>query len=211
MVSVGNSLAFSVPDHLAEQFGNLRDTLGSVFGIYTVMKYLRITIAKLRGKPLPSEETEQLSTESFNTFHNTNDPNVPTSSRKPLIIFLLALFGLPYLMSKLIRGLAYAQSHALQPRHPPFNPSTAEFFRATFDFLPQNAAAEVPLRKGDVVAVVVKAAGGWWKVRLRDGRQGYVPASYLENVHNPSRSPPPIISPPGEKGHAFIEEFKDDS
>ena len=207
MVSVGNSLAFSVPDHLAEQFGNLRDTLGSIFGIYTLMKYLRIAIAKLRGKPLPSEETEQVNAEPFN---NTHEPNAPTPSRKPLIILLLALFGLPYLMSKLIRGLAYAQSHTLQQRHPPFDPSKAEFFRATFDFLPQNAAAEVALRKGEVVAVVAKAAGGWWKVRLRDGRQGYVPASYLENVHNPSRSPPPIISPPGEKGPAFIEEFKDE-
>jgi peroxin-13 len=191
---------------LAEQFGNLKDTLGSIFGIFTLMRYLRIAIAKLRGEPLPPEE--EITPESFVAFNNPNNPSPPPqANRKPLIIFLLALFGLPYLMGKLIRGLAYAKSHSLAPA--PFNPSIAELFRATFDFLPQNAAAEVPLRRGDVVAVVARAEEGWWRVRLRDGREGYVPASYLEGLHNPSR-PPPIMSPPGEKGHAFIEEFKDE-
>jgi peroxin-13 len=197
----------SLLTYLAEQFGNLKDTLGSIFGIFTLMKYLRIAIAKLRGKPLPPEE--EITPESFNTFTNPNDPTPPPpTNRKPLIIFLLALFGLPYLMGKLIRGLAYAQSHSLS-HAAPFDPSTVELFRATFDFLPQNAAAEVPLRRGDVVGVVARAEGGWWRVRLRDGREGYVPASYLEGVHKPSRVLP-IMSPPGEKGHAFIEEFKDE-
>ena len=38
---------------VAEQFGNLRQTLGSVLGIFTVMRWIRTAIAKLTGRPLP--------------------------------------------------------------------------------------------------------------------------------------------------------------
>jgi flagellar basal body rod protein FlgF len=84
-----------------------------------------------------------------------------------------------------------------------------------FDFMPQNRGEELLLRKGDVVAVVVQGQSGWWRVRARDGREGYVPSNYLEKVYNPGQQqtsgrPGPIMSPPGEKGHAFIEEFKDE-
>ena len=192
---------------LAEQFGNLRDTLGSIFGIYALMRYVRIAIAKLRGKPLPPEESD-ITADSFSSFTDANAPQPPRVSKKPLIIFLLAVFGLPYLMGKLIRAMAKSQSHvAVSAR--PFDPSTAEFFHAQFDFVPINQATEVPLRRGDIVAIVHRTNSGWWRARLRDGRDGYVPATYLEPVHNPSQTAP-IVSPPGEKGHAFIEEFKDE-
>jgi peroxin-13 len=191
---------------LAEQFGNLRDTLGSIFGIYAVMRYIRVAIAKLRGRPLPPEDAD-ISAESFNDFNDPNSPSPPPrSSKKPLIIFLLAVFGLPYLMGKLIRAMAHSRPHTLSST--PFDPSSAQFYRAMFDFVPQNPASEIPLRKGDVVAIVERTDAGWWRARLGDGREGYVPSTYLESVHNPSK-PVPIMSPPGEKGHAFIEEFND--
>ena len=153
-------------------------------------------------------EDSEISADSFSTFSDPNAPQPPRASKKPLVIFLLAVFGLPYLMGKLIRAMASAQSQRLISR--PIDPSTAEFFRAQFDYIPRNLASEVPLKRGDVVAIIHRTDGGWWRARLRDGREGYVPANYLEPVHNPVRSPPPIISPPGEKGHAFIEEFKDE-
>jgi SH3 domain len=109
-------------------------------------------------------------------------------------------------MGKLIRAMANTQSHTLSPV--PFDPSSAQVYRAKFDFIPQNPASEVPLRKGDVVAIVQRTDAGWWRARLRDGREGYIPSTYLESVHNPT-NPPPILSPPGEKGHAFVEEFSD--
>jgi len=171
------------------------------------MRYVRIAIAKLRGKPIPPD----ISTHSYSNFEDPNAPPPPpprTSNKKPLIIFLLAVFGLPYLMGKLIRAMAHSQPHAVSSR--PFDPSTAQFYRAMFDFIPQNPASEVPLRRGDVVLVIHRTDGGWWRARLRDGREGYVPSTYLEQVHNPGQQAPPIVSPPGEKGHAFIEEFKDE-
>ena len=172
------------------------------------MRYVRVAVAKLRGKPLPPEESE-ISTDSFATFPNPNAPQPPRASKKPLVIFLLAVFGLPYLMGKFIRAMASVQSHQLSSR--PFDPSTAEFVRAQFDYIPRNPASEIPLKRGEVVVIIHRTNGGWWRARLRDGREGYVPANYLEPVHNPVQtSAPPIMSPPGEKGHAFIEEFKDE-
>ena len=101
--------------------------------------------------------------------------------------------------------MAYTQSHAISNRR--VDLSTAEFYRSKFDFIPRNPAGEIPLRKGDIVAITHRTDKGWWRARLIDGREGYVPAAYLEPIHNPSQ-PPPIISPPGEMGHAFVEEFK---
>lgn len=166
-----------------------------------MMKYIRIGLAKIRNKPLPTED--EINTDSFSSFTDPNAPTPPRASKKPLIIFLLAIFGLPYLMGKLIRAMAK------DPRTIPFDPSTTQLYRAIFDYIPRNAAAEIPLRKGEVVAVVHRPQGGWWRARTKDGREGFVPNTYLESVHNPGQSAP-IASPPGEFGHAFIEEFKDE-
>jgi peroxin-13 len=176
------------------------------------MRYIRVAIAKLRGKPIPPEETN-ISANSSSSFNDPNaQPPLPHTSRKPLIIFLLAVFGLPYLMGKLIRAMAHTQPHALASARP-FDSASTPFCRATFDFIPRNPVSEIPLRKGDIVAIIHRTDGGWWRARLRDGREGYVPSTYLEPVHNPGQPPPPpppIVSPPGEKGSAFIEEFKDE-
>lgn len=176
-------------------------------------------MAKLRGQPIPPEETD-LTHDEFNQFNDPNNPNGPhpppaPMSKKPLVIFLLAVFGLPYLMGKLIRAMARQPqritSSSMGSR--PLDPG-AQFYRAMFDFMPRNRGEELLLRKGDVVAVLLPGQSGWWRVRARDGREGYVPSNYLERIYNPAQQPQegarPILSPPGETGHAFIEEFKDD-
>jgi len=62
----------------------------------------------------------------------------------------------------------------------------------------------------------MRGDSGWWRVRARDGREGYVPSNYLEAYipaqmqQQQQQGVGPIMSPPGEKGHAFIEEFKDE-
>jgi len=168
------------------------------------MRYIRTVIAKLRGKPLPPEE---ISAESFSNFTDPNAPPTPRASKKPLVVFLLAVFGLPYLMGKFIKAIAHSQSHAISSR--PLDSSSTQLYRARFDFIPRNRASEIPLRKGDVIAVTHRNETNWWRARSRDGLEGYVPATYLEAIHNPIQQAP-IISPPGERGHAFIEEFKDE-
>ncbi|KAI0625759.1 Peroxin-13-N multi-domain protein [Pyrenophora tritici-repentis] len=183
---------------VAEQFGNLRQTLGSVLGIYTVMRWIRTAIAKLTGRPLPADATA-LTPASFAAFNGRMPDGSPAPakpSKKPFIVFMLAVFGLPYLMGKLIKALARSQEAEEQRKmleNPqagqPLDPNKLEFCRALYDFTP-NAnmqGMDLSVKKGDMVAVLSKSdpmgnASEWWKCRSRDGRMGYLPGIYLETI-----------------------------
>ncbi|KAG5999740.1 hypothetical protein E4U21_006370 [Claviceps maximensis] len=184
---------------VAEQFGNLRDTLGSILGIFTLMRWIRTLMAKITGRPPPADALA-LTPTAFARFEGRNvrpdgSPGPARASRKPLFFFLAAAFGLPYLMSKMIRTMAASheeeerrlQQQALEQQRP-VDPSKLEFCRLVYDYLPaqgNNAGMELEARKGDLVAVLSKndPAGQpseWWQCRSRDGRQGYLPSTYLE-------------------------------
>ena len=157
---------------VAEQFGNLRDTLGSILGIFTMMRWIRTALAKITGRPPPADATA----------------------------LTPAAFGLPYLMSKMIKTFAANQEEE-ERRHQlameaqqPIDPSKLEFCRLLYDFNPQASAGgmELDAKKGDLVAVLTKAdpAGqpsDWWQCRSRDGRQGYLPSTYLEVLKRPGQ------------------------
>ncbi|KAK4978485.1 Peroxisomal membrane protein PAS20 [Elasticomyces elasticus] len=195
---------------VAEQFGNLRQTLGSVLGIFTLLRWVRTAIAKLTGRPPPASSKE-LTLASFAAFTGAlpdGSPAPPRPSRKPFIMFIVAVFGLPYLMGKLIRALAKSQEEeerrrlAADPQallggaagadqSQPFDPTKLEFCRVLYDFTPEanNAVQGVDLevRKGDLVAVLGKSdplgnPSEWWRCRARDGRMGYLPSPYLEPI-----------------------------
>ena len=193
---------------VAEQFGRLRDTLGSILGIFTLLRWARTAIARLTGRPLPADASA-LTSSSFARFEGRPPPpgaaaDRPRASRKPLLFFLLAAFGLPYLMNKMIKGLAAAQStqeseaqrQALAARGGDasgnvvaVNPATLEFCRVVYDFSPEMAhqGQDLSVRKGDLVAVLSKQDPfgnpiDWWHCRTRDGRVGYLPSSYLETI-----------------------------
>lgn len=107
---------------VAEQFGNLRQTLGSVLGIYALLRWTRTLLAKLTGRPPPADATA-LTPSAFAAFASggkaplATGPDgrpIPRPSKKPFVVFLLAVFGLPYLMGKLIRALANSQQQQQQ-------------------------------------------------------------------------------------------------
>ncbi|PSN69561.1 hypothetical protein BS50DRAFT_459817, partial [Corynespora cassiicola Philippines] len=187
---------------VAEQFGNLRQTLGSVLGIFTVMRWIRTAIAKLTGRPLPASSKE-LTPASFAAFTGRNPDGSPSSakpSKKPFIVFMLAVFGLPYLMGKLIKALARSQEEEERRRmteNPqaygePLDPNKLEFCRVLYDFTPDTnmnsvQGLDLAVKKGDMVAVLSKSdplgnPSEWWKCRSRDGRMGYLPGVYLEVI-----------------------------
>ncbi|OTA22902.1 hypothetical protein BTJ68_13561 [Hortaea werneckii EXF-2000] len=124
----------------------------------------------------------------------------PRPSRKPFIFFLVAVFGLPYLMGKLIRALAAtqeAESQRLAENNPqqPLDPSKLDFCRVLYDYTPPlqpgqptpTEGIDLAVSKGDLVAVLSKSdplgnASEWWRCRARDGRVGYLPSPYLETI-----------------------------
>jgi len=170
---------------VAEQFSNLRTTLGSILGIFTLLRYLRTLLAKITGRPPPVDATSLTPTAfaSFQGLTPSNQPGAPaTPSRRPFIIFILAVFGLPYLMGKLIRSLAksaqeqQAQHQQLGPvlgpdgqplpdQEPqqPLDPSKLDFCRVLYDYPPTSSplppgseAIDLSVKKGDLVAVISK-------------------------------------------------------
>lgn len=193
---------------VAEQFGNLRQTLGSVLGIFTIMRWIRTAIAKLTGRPMPASSKE-LTPASFAAFNGRlpdGSSVAPKPSKKPFIMFMLAVFGLPYLMGKLIKALAKSQEEERRKLEAhegqPLDPNKLEFCRLLYDFTPDsnlNAVQGVDLavKKGDMVAVLSKTdplgnPSEWWRCRARDGRMGYLPSPYLEVIQR--RQPAQITS-----------------
>ncbi|KAF2099913.1 hypothetical protein NA57DRAFT_37494 [Rhizodiscina lignyota] len=192
---------------VAEQFGNLRQTLGSVLGIFTIMRWIRTAIAKLTGRPIPASGKE-LTPSNFAAFNGGSLPDGspvnPRPSKKPFIMFLIAVFGLPYLMGKLIRALAKGQEEEERKRleanpqaygadpNAPLDPTKLDFCRVVYDFSPETNAnvvqgVDLSVKKGDLVAVLSKTdpmgnPSEWWRCRARDGRMGYLPSPYLEPI-----------------------------
>ncbi|KAK0631813.1 Peroxin 13, N-terminal region-domain-containing protein [Immersiella caudata] len=189
---------------VAEQFGTLRDTLGSVLGIFTLMRWIRTLIAKITGRPPPADAMA-LTPAAFARFEGRQGPTpeggAPKPSKKPLLFFLLAAFGLPFVMSKVIRSLAANAEEEERKRQmvasqQQLDPSKLEFCRVLYDFTPPQGQAatgvDLEVRKGDLVAVLSKTdplgnASAWWKCRARDGRIGYLPATFLEVLRKPGQ------------------------
>ncbi|KAF6240148.1 hypothetical protein HO173_001758 [Letharia columbiana] len=176
---------------VAEQFSTLRTTLGSILGIFTVLRWLRTLFAKVTGRPPPADATS-LTPSAFASFQglSPSGPSLlqngqPTPSKKPFLIFLAAVIGLPYLMTKLIRSLArqnkeqqnlYNQEGRMilgpdgqpmqeQQPHQPIDPSKLDFCRLLYDYTPESMTQggsptegiDLEVKKGDLVAVLSKS------------------------------------------------------
>ncbi|KAF3481975.1 uncharacterized protein GIQ15_04734 [Arthroderma uncinatum] len=188
---------------VAEQFGTLKNTLGSVLGIFTILRWFRTLLAKLTGRPLPADATA-LTPSAFSAFTGNNGglpdgSGRPKPSKKPFFFFLAAVFGLPYLMSKLIRVLARSQEQEAKRQQELLNeaqqqgsidPSKLDFCRVLYDYSPDTQATggiDLAVKKGDLVAVLSKSdpmgnPSEWWRCRGRDGSVGYLPSPYLEAI-----------------------------
>ncbi|MCJ1478725.1 Peroxisomal membrane protein PAS20 [Lambiella insularis] len=223
---------------VAEQFSNLRDTLGSILGIFTLLRWARTLLAKITGRAPPADATA-LTPSAFAAFQGLprtlpdGSPAPPRPSKKPFLFFILAAFGLPYLMGKLIRALARSQDEAaarqqglllgpdgtplpLEQQNQALDPSQLDFCRLLYDYVPDATGAhatpgiDLEVKKGDLVAVLSKAdpvgnPSEWWRCRARDGRVGYLPSPYLEIIQ---RRPKEIGagSPQGSRAHTMTTE-----
>ena len=181
--------------NLAEQFGNLKNALGSLLGIYALINFGKKIFYKLTG----STYNYGLSAKEFTKFEKTQKKleykrqqqasGKKRISLKPLLIFLVASIGFPYLLNKAIQKLNeknLQQQHRQQGQLPPgpIDPANLQFAKALYEFNPENPNIEVELKAGELVAILSKLdpAGNeskWWKVRSRHGKIGYVPSNYL--------------------------------
>lgn len=205
---------------VAEQFGNLKNTLGSLLGIFAIIRWARIILAKLTGKPMPpSSGARELTPANFEHFQARG----PRPSKKPLVFFVLAVFGLPLLMGRLVRAIASRQDSEEQrrlaggvvvdPDGRPLDPSKLEFCRALYDFTPQDPSIELRMRTNDVVAILSRTdpAGKesqWWRGRLRDGQMGYFPSNFVAIIPRREGQQGSKLAPERTSSNAFVEEFQ---
>ncbi|KAI0337615.1 hypothetical protein BDW22DRAFT_1363875 [Trametopsis cervina] len=184
---------------VADQFSQLRNALGSVLGLFGLVRWMKELLTGQRssgglggefkdfvnGRPIPGPNT----------------PPPPKASKKPLIIFLLAIFGVPYAMHRLVKILSERQQqqqagmlNAPGAGLPPLDPSQLTFGRALYVF-EASSPAELSLKENEIVAIMAKldpATGAevdprievegseWWKGRTRDGREGWFPKKWVQ-------------------------------
>lgn len=179
---------------VAEQFAHLRGALSQVFGVFGLVAWLR---SWWKGeKTNMSDEFKRFLRSPPPPQNGPNSGSAPKPSKKPLIFFLLAVFGLPYAMHRLIKHLSQnlpqqpgqglpGQPQTIAPA--PIDPSKLSFARASYAFATTDPV-ELALAKGEIVAVLstqdpsTGAEGEWWHGRTRDGRQGWFPKAYVEVV-----------------------------
>jgi len=187
---------------VVDQFGQLRNALGSVLGLFGLVRWMRdmLTGRSHTQTGMPGEFREFINGRPVQG--PSSGPPAPKPSKKPLIIFLLAVFGVPYAMAKLINILnERAKQQQLQQGQlggslGPLDPSSLTFARALYPFSP-SSPAELQLKENEIVAIMGKldpntgtevdprleVESEWWKGRTREGREGWFPKKWVEVLH----------------------------
>jgi len=202
-----------------DQFGQLRNALGSVLGLFGLFRWLKELLSS--GRTITTNSNGNIGglQLEFRDFVNGKpaiqgsagpllQQQQPKASKKPLYIFLLAIFGVPYAMSKLIKVLQRrAQTEAAaaanggivlpggqqQQQQSVLDPSSLSFARTLYPFAASNPN-ELSLKENEIVAVMGKldprtgmevdprmdVDGEWWRGRTRDGREGWFPRKWVE-------------------------------
>lgn len=180
---------------VAEQFGHLRGYLGQVLSIFALLRWAKSLAYRMVGMKAPVN-SQELTPGNFQEFQAQ-----PRYSKRPIVIFLLAVFGLPYLMGRLIRALSNrnpAPQQGLLPGQEgqvaqtaapaPVSPQNLDFARALYDYAPSNTQQELAFRRGDIIAILSRQdpmgqESLWWRGRLRNGEMGLFPSNYVEIIN----------------------------
>ena len=194
---------------VVEQFGQLRNALGSVLGLFGLLRWMKELITGRPSNQLKGEFREFINGKPV---QGPLPPPGPGPSRKPMVIFLLAIFGVPYAMHKLIKLLAERQQQQQQQQGqllPPLDPTMLTFARTLYHFQP-TSPAELELKENEIVAIMGKldpSTGAevdprlevetdWWKGRTRDGREGWFPRKWVQVIEKKKpegQSPQPKV------------------
>lgn len=208
---------------LAEQFGNLKNALGSLLGIYALINFAKKMFYKITGRSynygINLREFSKFEHKQKKLEDNLKKGGKGRISFKPLLVFLAASIGFPYLLSKAIqkineqqqrRNLTQQQQQQLQQLGQGFDPANLQFAKALYEFNPENPNIEMELKPNDLVAILSKLdplgnESKWWKVRSRSGKVGYVPSNYLSVIER--RKQKDAIQEPVNSS-SMVEDFK---
>jgi len=167
---------------VVDQFAQLRNALGSVLGLFGLVRWLKELVTGRRGASTGEMHNEFREFLNGRPVHGpaarpTQPP--PNASKKPLVFFFLAFLGIPYAMHKLVKILAeraaqqqhlqqeqQQQQQQLQQRqgqgqgaggvHPPLlDPSQLTFARTAYAFH-ASTPSELSLHENEIVAVMGK-------------------------------------------------------
>ena len=139
---------------VVDQIGQLRAALGSVLGLFGLVRWLRDKLTGRTRDPLHGEFKDFVAGRPV----QPQGAPAPRASKKPLIIFLLAVLGIPYLMHRLVRSLIARQQALAQQQGavlPPLDPSQLTFARALYPFEAANPT-ELALHENEIVAIMGK-------------------------------------------------------
>lgn len=211
---------------LAEQFGNLKNALGSLLGIFALIRLAKKVFYKITGKTydygISAKEFSKFENKQKKLEENIRRQQSGTSksriSFKPLLLFLAASIGFPYLLSKAIQKLNQQNQEQQQRRlqeqqgmaagtRGPLNLDSLEFAKALYEFNPENPNIEIELKPKELVAILSKLdplgnESKWWKVRSRSGKVGYVPLNFLSIIER--KQPAKRVEPAPPAGAAAL-------
>jgi len=192
---------------VVEQFGQLRNALGSVLGLFGLLRWMKELITGRPPNQLQGEFREFI---NGRPVQGPSPPPGPRPNRKPLIIFLIAIFGIPYAMHKLVKVLSERHRQEQQQGQilPPLDPSLLTFARTLYPFQPASPS-ELELKENEIVAIMGKldpSTGAevdprmevetdWWKGRTRDGREGWFPRKWVQIIEKKKPEGPPLPQP----------------
>ncbi|KAI0217467.1 Peroxisomal membrane protein PAS20, partial [Massospora cicadina] len=177
---------------VAEQFGMLKRMLFQILSLFSIYRWTRNFLYRCVGKRPPISPHE-ITSKEFDKFSKK-----PNYSFRPFVMFLVLVFGVPYLLHLFMRSVArrltqqqqeYLNKQQSQVMGSLNNGShTFEFAQATHDFCGQNPS-ELVFSKGDLIAIFSKGPPAsdatqpqWWQGRLRDGRVGMFPSNRVEII-----------------------------
>lgn len=187
----------------AEEINRFKEFLGSTMGIFSIFKLLKkLKLIKSNKITNGGSNTEKIMgnelIKEFKDYTNqTNKTKRQKLSWKPIIIFLLGVFGFPYVLNKIIKRMySKQQERIMQIRNQQQNTNNnnnninlndLEFARAIYDFIPENPKIEIKINKGELMAILSKKDimgndSQWWRVRTKKGEMGYIPSNYIEII-----------------------------
>lgn len=167
---------------VADQFASLRNYLGQVLSIFAMARWMKNLLLKLTGRA-PAIDLNPRDFQDFATAQSSGQPAKAKPSKRPLVVFFLAVIGLPYLMGKLVKLItARQEAERLRleaegqqgfqqgmlpgqqgggmidlnnPSSTAVDPSKLTFVRALYPYASSDPL-ELSLKQNDIVAILSK-------------------------------------------------------